>query len=77
MHTIEQRAEARRKKITLKKLNLHSSEHNSFHPTLSVAKAWELLTRLSQESWIEKTGQFPPSRVDKSIYKFITISSKI
>lgn len=77
MQTLEQRAKARRKIITLNKVDLHSQEHHSFHPHLSLKKSWELLTRLSKEAWIEKTGQIAPQRVDKSIYKFMNISSKI
>ena len=77
MQTLEERAAARRKMATVKKVGLHSDNHHSFHPHLSVEKSWELLAKLSQEAWIEKTGQIPSSRVDKSTFKFISLSSKI
>ena len=77
MQTLEQRAAARRKIATVKKVDLHSSEHHSFHPHLDVKKSWELLAKLSQEAWIEKTGNIPPQRVDKTIFKFISLSSKL
>jgi len=54
-------------------LYVHSQEHHSFHPHLDIKKAWELLTRLSKEAWIEKTGEVPPLRVNKSIVKFINL----
>ena len=73
MQTIAQRAAERRKKITVKKVDLHSSEHHSFHLHLDLKSSWELLTRMSKEAWIEQHGTLPPSRVDKSICKFITL----
>ena len=77
MSTMEQRAAARSAKITFSKTTLHSKEHHSFHPHLELEKAWELLTRLSKEAWIEKTGKIPPSRVDKSIVKFTSLHSTV
>ncbi|WP_297440252.1 hypothetical protein [Sulfurimonas sp.] len=74
MSSIEERALKRKNKITYAKMSLHSDEHHSFHTHLDVKSSWELLARLSQEAWKEKTGQFPPKRVDKSIVKFITYS---
>ena len=76
MTTMAQRAIERRKTIIIKKVDLHSIENHSFHIHLDVKKSWELLTRLSHEAWIEKTGQIPPSRVDKSIYQFIRLEDK-
>jgi len=73
--TMEQRSAARKEKITISKMALHSEEHHSFHPHLELKKAWELLTRLSKEAWIEKTGKIPPTRVDKSIVKFTSLKS--
>ena len=68
-----QRAADRRKKITIKKIDLHSNDNHSFHLHLDVKSAWELLARISKEAWIEQQGTVPPSRVDKSIYKFISL----
>ncbi len=70
MPTMEQRALRRRASMTIKKVNLHSSEHHSFHTHLDVKKSWEILTRLSKEAWLEETGEVPPLRVDKSICIF-------
>ena len=77
MTAMEKRAAARRDKISLTKVSLHSKEHHSFHPDLELKKAWELLTRLSKEAWIEKTGKIPPSRVDKAIVKFTSLQNMV
>lgn len=76
MNDLEQRAAKRKQKITLKKLDLHSIEHNSCHTHLNAKQSWELLAKLSQESWIEKTGKIPSNTVDKSIYRFIPATYK-
>jgi len=73
MKTMAQRAEERRKKITVTKIALHSKEHHSFHLDLDLKSAWELLTRISKEAWIEEHGTPPSSRVDKRICKFIPL----
>jgi hypothetical protein len=70
MLTMEQRALKRKNLIKIKKIDLHSNEHHSFHNHLDVKESWEILTRLSKEAWIEQTGKTPPLRVDKSIYIF-------
>ncbi|MDF1881881.1 hypothetical protein JHD50_11330 [Sulfurimonas sp. MAG313] len=75
MTEMEERAHRRRNKISLTKVPLHSQQHHSFHPDLELKKAWELLTRLSKEAWIEKTGEIPPSNINKSIVKFIHLHS--
>ena len=72
MGTMKERAKERRKHITFSKVNLHSNEHHSFHFDLDSKDSWELLARISQECWKEETGQLPSSRVDKSIYRFIS-----
>lgn len=76
MSSIEERAEARRRIATITKIGLHSKEHDSFHAHLGVKDAWELLAKLSKEAWMEQTGKAAPSRVDKSICKFIKLSQK-
>ncbi len=70
---MEQRAAMRKTKITVNKVGLHSSEHNSFHTFLDAKQSWELLAKLSQESWIEQTGQVAPLHVDKSICRFMKL----
>lgn len=77
MHTIEQRAAIRRAKVTVKKVGLHSFEHNSFHASLDAKQSWELLAKLSQEAWMEQTGKLAPLRVDKSICRFIKLSERV
>ena len=72
MQTMAERAAQRRKKATLNIVSLHSNDHHSFHLHLSLKDSWELLAKMSQDTWREETGQTPPSRVDKSIYKFIS-----
>jgi len=76
MSSMQERAAARRKTLTVQKVALHSEEHHSFHIGLNVKDAWELLARLSKEAWIEKTGTMPPSRVNKSICKFIRLEQR-
>lgn len=72
MSTMQERALQRRNNITLTKVDLHSSLHNSFHTHLDTKSAWELLAKLSQETWREQTGEIAPKHVDKSIVRFIT-----
>ena len=72
MSSIYERALKRKNKITLTKIDLHSSRHSSFHIHLDTKSAWELLAKLSKEAWIEKTGKMPNNCVDKSIVKFFT-----
>ncbi|MEA1915098.1 MAG: hypothetical protein U9N30_07260 [Campylobacterota bacterium] len=76
MSSMKERAALRKIKTTFNKVSLHSQEHNSFHTHLDVKNAWELLAKLSQEAWIEKTGTITNNRVDKSIYTFISSVQK-
>ncbi len=77
MSTIEERAKVRRRIATITKVGLHSTEHDSFHTHLSAKEAWELLAKISKEAWMKQTGTAAPSRVDKSIYKFIKLDQKL
>lgn len=77
MSSMKERADARRKIVTIQKYNLYSSEHHSFHFHLGLKDSWELLARLSREAWIEKTGEEPSLRVDKSICRFISLEQKV
>jgi len=74
MSSMQERALRRRATMSITKVDLHSDEHHSFHTHLDVKSAWELLAKLSKEAWIEQTGQEAPSRVDKSVVRFITHS---
>lgn len=76
MSSLQERAAARSKSITLQKVALHSENHHSFHIGLDTKESWELLARLSKEAWFEQTGQMPPSRVDKSLGKFIHLAQR-
>lgn len=76
MTDLEKRAEARRQKVTIQKIKLHSEEHHSFHIHLNTKQSWELLAKLSKEAWIEQTGNIPSNRVDKSIYRFVSLDKK-
>ncbi len=76
MLSMEERAQERRKKSTLTKVGLHDKAHHSFHLHLNTEQAWELLARLSKESWIAETGEIPPERVNKSICRLIVKKSR-
>lgn len=76
MLSMQERADVRRKRITIQKYNLHSSEHHSFHLHLNLKESWGILSRLSREAWREKTGKEPILSVDKSICKFISLAQK-
>jgi len=76
MLPMQERVDERRRKMTLNKVHLHAPEHNSFHISLSLKDSWELLAKLSEEAWIEKTGTIPSSRVDKNICRFISLEEK-
>jgi len=76
MSSLLERSSARRNLITMQKVNLHSLDNHSFHIGLDVESSWELLAKISKEAWIEKTGEMPPSRVNKSVYKFIHLKQR-
>ncbi len=69
---MQERAEHRRKKITYTRVDLHSCKHNSFHTHLDDKSSWELLSKMSQEAWMEQTGTISINRVDKNQYQFIS-----
>lgn len=62
----EKRREERLKIIKINKTTLYSEDNNSFHIGLSPLESWELLARISKESWYLETGQIAPSSLDKS-----------
>ena len=69
MPSLSERSKKRRSIVTVKKVDLHSPEHHSFHPEFDTKTAWELLARLSREAWKEQTGEEAPERVDKSVVR--------
>jgi len=41
-------------------------EDNNLHINLSVKEAWELVARLSKDSWFMQTGKKAPNFLDKA-----------
>lgn len=68
----KERREERLKNIKVKKLSLHSKENHSFHIGLSALESWELLSKISKESWFLETGQKAPDCVDKTVVKILS-----
>ncbi len=68
----EMRREERLKNIKVTKLSLHSKEDHSFHVGLSALESWELLSKISKESWFLETGQKAPNHVDKTVVKILS-----
>ena len=62
----EKRREKRLKTLTVNKTSLYSKDNNSFHIGLSPLDSWELLARISKESWYLETGQKAPTFLDKA-----------
>jgi hypothetical protein len=62
----EKRRAQRLKTLQVSKTSLHSSDSNSFHIGLSPLESWELLSRISKESWYLETAQVAPDFLDKS-----------
>lgn len=62
----EKRRIDRLKSIQVKKTSLYSKENSSFHIGLSPMESWELLARISKESWYLETGEKAPDVLDKS-----------
>lgn len=72
----EARSAERRKKITIKKTELHSAEHHSFHFELSDTESFSLLRKMSLERWQEENGYQSNGRVDRSMVKIIHLKDK-
>ena len=62
----EQRRKERQKNIKVNFTTLHSKDNNAFHTNLSLIEAWELLAKISKESYFLQTGQKAPNFVDKN-----------
>ena len=62
----EKRREKRLKTLTVNKTSLYSKDNNSFHIGLSPLNSWELLARISNESWYLETGKEAPTFLDKA-----------
>lgn len=72
----QKRSIERKKKMTVKRLNLHDLKHNSFHFELNTTESWNLLYTISIKKWEEETGQIAPLRVDKNKVRFINLKDK-
>ena len=68
----EKRREKRLKTLTVNKTSLYSKDNNSFHIGLSPLDSWELLARISKESWYLETNQKAPNSLDKSKIRIFT-----
>ena len=62
----EQRRKERQKNIKINFTTLHSEDNNAFHTNLSLIEAWELLAKISKESFFLQTGEKASNFVDKS-----------
>ena len=54
------------KNMKISKVSLHSEDHHSFHIDLSPLESWELLARISKETWYLETGKPAPDFLDKT-----------
>jgi len=71
--TPRERRRAERLKITkVNKISLYSSDNHSFHIGLSPMESWELLSRISKETWYLETGTKAPTSLDKSKIRIYT-----
>ncbi len=72
---IRARAEARKNRITLTKVDLHSASHHSLNPSLTALQAWEMVCKLAHESYALEHGTPAPTRADRSVVRLIKTSS--
>lgn len=66
----------RKKTTTVTKVNLHSSDHHSFHIGLSTTEAWNLLYEISILKWQEENKAEAPLLVDKTAVRKISLSDR-
>ncbi len=66
MTSRDERRAKRLKKMKVTKTTLYSKNNHSFHIGLSPLESWELLARISKESWYLETGQIAPNFLDKN-----------
>jgi hypothetical protein len=67
--SLAERAETRKSKITLNSVRLNSNMNNPYTEHLSASDSWELLARISKNSFFLCTGKIAPDFVDKTIVK--------
>jgi len=63
--TLEERSLARRKKITVSSVDLHSSEHHSFIFGLSGDELFKMMTSMTAQHYFDTHGKYP-SRLDRT-----------
>ena len=68
----EKRRAKRLGNMRISKTSLYSTDNNSFHIGLSALESWELLARISKESWYLETNQKAPNSLDKSKIRIFT-----
>jgi hypothetical protein len=68
----QKRREKRLKNIKVKKISLYSEQNSSFCVELSPLESWELLARISKESWFLETGTLAPDILDKTKVQIFT-----
>lgn len=76
MTTREERANARKNKIKIRKIKLHSSAHNSFHFELNDTQSWNLLYTMSINEWEKQNNKKAPLKVDKTKLRIIKLEDK-
>ncbi len=58
--------------IVVNKTSLYSDDNSALHIGLSALESWELLAKISQDSWFLETGKVAPLSLDKSKVKIFT-----
>ena len=66
MSSREERRKKRQQNIKITKTTLYSKENSAFTTHLTVLESWELLAKISKESWYLETGKKAPNSLDKS-----------
>lgn len=61
------------RRMKVKKIDLHSCENNGLHIGLTPLESWELLAKISKESWFIETGIIAPNKLDKTKVKIIKL----
>jgi hypothetical protein len=68
----QQRRKERQKTITVVKTSLYSDRNNSFSSHLTPMQSWELVMRISRETWSIQNGQDFPERLDKTHVRILS-----
>lgn len=68
----QKRREARLQTIQVNTMPLHSTNNHAFHLNLSTQESWELLMRVSKESWFIETGEKASERLDRSVMRIVS-----